>query len=131
MLDFNNLDFIQIKNKLDEIAKIGIHLEEFGQDSFIIRSYPTWIQGDIESSLREILDSYLNVNKSEADDLFKDIAIKQAHKEVSGKIKLSAVEAQNILTKLRKSSDPYHDPEGNLIIVRIRQNEIQKMFKKG
>ena len=131
VLDFNNLDFIQIKNKLDEIAKIGIHLEEFGQDSFIIRSYPTWIQGDIESSLREILDSYLNVNKSEADDLFKDIAIKQAHKEVSGKIKLSAVEAQNILTKLRKSSDPYHDPEGNLIIVRIRQNEIQKMFKKG
>lgn len=131
VLDFNNLDFIQIKNKLDKIAKIGIHLEEFGQDSFIIRSYPTWIQGDIESSLREILDLYLNVNKSEAADLFKDIAIKQARKEVSGKIKLSAVEAQNILTKLRKSSDPYHDPEGNLIIVRIRQNEIQKMFKKG
>lgn len=131
VLDFNNLDFIQIKNQLDGIAKIGIHLEEFGQDSFIIRSYPTWIQGDIESSLREILDLYLNVNKSEAADLFKDIAIKQARKEVSGKVKLSAVEAQNILTKLRKSSDPYHDPEGNLIIVRIRQNEIQKMFKKG
>ncbi|QGV04958.1 DNA mismatch repair endonuclease MutL [Lactobacillus acetotolerans] len=130
VLEFGNLDFIQIKAKLDDIKKIGIFLDDFGHNTFIMRSYPTWIKGDVEGSVRGILDSYLNLDHGDFASLFKRIAAKQAKREISGRTKLSAAECGEILNDLRKSSDPYHDAEGNLIIVRIRQNELRKMFKK-
>lgn len=129
VLSFGNLDFIQIKDKLEEIKQLGIFLEEFGQDSFIIRSYPTWIKGDIEQSLREILDNFLNKNNMTVNELFRDVAINQAKKETNSR-KLTDAEWINLLEELRQTSDPYHDAEGNLIIVRISANELRKMFKK-
>ncbi|GAA3634291.1 DNA mismatch repair endonuclease MutL [Lactobacillus hamsteri] len=130
VLEFGNLDFLQIKNKLDEIKNIGIYLEDFGQDSFIVRSYPTWINGDIEESLRRILDSYLNLDHSKNTNLFARIAAGQAKKEISGRIKISAAECIEILNNLRQTADPYHDADGRLVLVRMSQNELRKMFKK-
>lgn len=128
VLEFGNLDFMQIKEKIEDINKLGIFLEDFGQDSFIIRSYPTWIKGDIEQSLRSILDRFLNKNKN-VNNFFKDIAASQAKKEISTH-NLSDAEASNLLEKLRLTSDPYHDAEGNLVLVRVSANDLRKMFKK-
>lgn len=130
VLEFGNLDFLQIKDKIEEINKIGIYLEDFGQDSFIVRSYPTWISGDIEESLREILDSYLNLDHGKTTNLFARIAAGQAKKEVSGRMKISAAECTEILNKLRQTADPYHDADGKIVLVRMSQNELRKMFKK-
>lgn len=130
ILEFGNLDFLQIKDKLDEIKNIGIYLEDFGQDSFIVRSYPTWINGDIEESLRRILDSYLNLDHSKNTNLFARIAAGQAKKEISGRIKMSDAECIEILENLRQAADPYHDADGRLVLVRMSQNELRKMFKK-
>ena len=55
----------------------------------------------------------------------------EAKRSVKGKINLSAAEGTQIITDLRKTSDPYHDADGRLILVRISQNELRKMFKKG
>lgn len=130
VLEFGNLDFMQIKAKKEQIKKLGIYLDDFGQNSFIIRSYPTWIKGDVENSLRQILDAFLNLDQNQPQKLFAQIAALQAKKEVSGRVKLSPVEGREILAELRKSSDPYHDADGNLILVRMSKTQLQKMFKK-
>lgn len=131
ILEFGSLDFIQIKDKLPEIEKIGIFLEEFGQDTFVLRSYPTWIEGDLEQSIRLILDSYLNVDQNNYANLVKRIAADQAQRAVPGRKKLSAADCNNILTTLRQIGDPYHDAKGNVVVVRLRENDLRKMFKKG
>lgn len=130
VLEFGNLDFIQIKQKLEEIKKIGLYLDDFGQNSFIVRSYPTWIKGDTEDAIRNILDSFLNLDQGQKDKLFERIASQQAKKEVTGHIKLSPAEGSEILNDLRKVADPYHDANGETIIIRMSQNELRKMFKK-
>ncbi|QQP28988.1 DNA mismatch repair endonuclease MutL [Lactobacillus ultunensis] len=130
VLEFGNLDFIQIKDKIDQIKQIGIHLEDFGQNSFIVRSYPTWIQNNVEETIRQILDGYLNLDKGKSNNLFKRVAALEAKKAIKGKIQLSAAEAKQILTDLRKTTDPYHDASGRIILVRMSQNELRKMFKK-
>ncbi|WEV70466.1 DNA mismatch repair endonuclease MutL [Lactobacillus sp. ESL0785] len=129
-LSFGNLDFMQIKNHLSQINKIGLFLEEFGQETFILRSYPTWIKGDPEVAIRNILDSFLNIDQTASASWINRIAAQQAQKEVSGRIKLTAAEAGTVLTKLRQVNDPYHDAMGNLVLVRLRENELNKMFKK-
>lgn len=105
-------------------------MEDFGQNSFIVRSYPTWIHDNVEDSIRKILDGYLNVDKGKAKNLFSRIAAMQAKREITGKIKLSAAEAEQILLDLRKCTDPYHDADGRIILVKMSQNELRKMFKK-
>lgn len=130
VLEFGNLDFIQIKDKIDQIKQIGIHLEDFGQNSFIVRSYPTWIQNNVEETIRQILDGYLNLDKGKSNNLFKRVAALEGKKAIKGKIQLSAAEAKQILTDLRKTADPYHDASGRIILVRMSQNELRKMFKK-
>lgn len=131
ILDFGNLDFLQIKEKMADIRKIGIFLEDFGQDTFILRSYPTWLKQNIEQSVRKILDLFLNVDQSNSQKLIKRIAADQAQREVSGRKKLTAADCGAILTDLRQIADPYHDAKGNLVIVRIRQSDLRKMFKRN
>ena len=131
ILEFGNLDFLQIKEKMADIRKIGIFLEDFGQDTFILRSYPTWLKQNIEQSVRKILDLFLNVDQSNSQNLIKRIAADQAQREVSGRKKLTAADCGAILTDLRQIADPYHDAKGNLVIVRIRQSDLRKMFKRN
>ena len=131
ILEFGNLDFLQIKEKMADIKKIGIFLEDFGQDTFILRSYPTWLKQNIEHSIRKILDLFLNVDQSNFQNLIKRIAADQAQREVSGRKKLTAADCGAILTDLRQIADPYHDAKGNLVIVRIRQSDLRKMFKRN
>ena len=131
ILEFGNLDFLQIKEKMADIKKIGIFLEDFGQDTFILRSYPTWLKQNIEHSIRKILDLFLNVDQSNSQNLIKRIAADQAQREVSGRKKLTAADCGAILTNLRQIADPYHDAKGNLVIVRIRQSDLRKMFKRN
>lgn len=130
VLEFGNLDFIQIKDKIDQIKQIGIHLEDFGQNSFIVRSYPTWIHDNVEETIRQILDGYLNLDKGKSTNLFKRVAALEAKRAIKGKIQLSAAYAKQILADLRKTADPYHDALGRIILVRMSQNELRKMFKK-
>ena len=131
ILEFGNLDFLQIKEKMADIKKIGIFLEDFGQDTFILRSYPTWLKQNIEHSIRKILDLFLNVDQSNSQNLIKRIAADQAQREVSGRKKLTAADCGAILTNLRQIADPYHDAKGNLVIARIRQSDLRKMFKRN
>lgn len=130
VLEFGNLDFIQVKDKTEQIKQIGIYLEDFGQNSFIVRSYPTWIHENIEETIRQILDSYLNVDKGSSENLFKRVAEMEAKHVVKGKINLSAAEAKQIISDLRKTADPYYDASGRLVLVRMSQNELKKMFKR-
>lgn len=130
VLEFGNLDFIQIKDKIERIKQIGIYLEDFGQNSFIVRSYPTWIHENIEETIRQILDSYLNLDQGKSANLFKRVAEMEAKRAIKGKTNLSAAEAKQIISDLRKTTDPYHDASGRLVLVRMSQNELKKMFKK-
>lgn len=131
VLEFGELDFLQIKSQLREVKKVGLYLDDFGTNSFILRSYPTWIHGDVEASVRAILDEFLNRAHSSTINLLNHVALLQAKREVTGYVKLTNVAAGMILQELRHSSDPYHDAEGNIIIVRISQTSLRKMFKKG
>ena len=131
ILEFGNLDFLQIKEKIADIKKIGIFLEDFGQNTFILRSYPTWLKQNIEQSVRKILDLFLNVDQSNSQNLIKRIAADQAQREVLGRKKLTTADCGAILTDLRQIADPYHDAKGNLVIVRIRQSDLRKMFKRN
>ncbi|MDN6408600.1 MAG: DNA mismatch repair endonuclease MutL, partial [Tetragenococcus halophilus] len=42
VLDYPNDDALRLKEQADLLEDVGIYLEEFGANSFIVRSHPTW-----------------------------------------------------------------------------------------
>ena len=131
LLDFSNVDYLKIKENLDKIKQFGLYLEDFGQNSFILRTYPTWLKHDIGRQVRNLLDIFLNGLNSDNEKLKVKIASQMVNQAIRTRKKLSSLEAQSLLKDLRYSSDPYQDSNGKIVIIRLSANDLNKMFKKN
>lgn len=131
LLDFSNVDYLKIKENLDKIKQFGLYLEDFGQNSFILRTYPTWLKHDIGRQVRNLLDIFLNGLNSDNEKLKVKIASQMVNQAIRTRKKLSSLEAQSLLKELRYSSDPYQDSNGKIVIIRLSANDLNKMFKKN
>lgn len=130
ILDFSNVDYLKLKESLDNLKEFGLFLEDFGQNSLILRTYPIWLQPNIEKSVRMILDLYLNQSTSDLIKLKAQVAGEiSRHKKIKHRT-LNPAEAQDLLKKLGTSSDPYQDFDGKIIIIQLSENDLNKMFKK-
>lgn len=130
ILDFSNVDYLKLKENLNNLQELGIFLEDFGQNSLILRTYPIWLQPDVEKNVRMILDLYLNQNEQDFTKLKAQIAGEITLRQSTRRRNLNPVEAQELLKDLRSSSDPYQDFEGKIIIIQLSKNDLNKMFKK-
>ena len=130
ILDFSNVDYLKLKENLNNLQELGIFLEDFGQNSLILRTYPIWLQPDVEKNVRLILDLYLNQNEQDFTKLKAQIAGEITMRQSTRRRNLNPVEAQELLKDLRNSSDPYQDFEGKIIIIQLSENDLNKMFKK-
>lgn len=131
VLDFGHLDFLKLKKSLPQLAAIGLQLEEFGSDSFALHSFPVWLEGDLELTVRKIIDLYLNKKPEDRNSLLVQIAQMVTQKAGRSRKEMSRLEMTDLLNRLAKTSDPYRDAEGKLIIVRLSAAELRQMFRKG
>ncbi len=130
ILDFSNVDYLKLKENLENLQEFGLFLEDFGQNSLILRTYPMWLQPDAEKNVRMILDLYLNQTEHDISKLKAQIAGEITMRQSARRRMLNPVEAQELLKELRNSSDPYQDFEGKIIIIQLSENDLNKMFKK-
>lgn len=131
VLNFSNIDYLKLKDNLNPIRKIGIELEDFGQNTLIMRTYPTWIEKDIEKRVRQLIELYLNTTNDNLDKLRVQVAQLISRNRAYSSSKLSDLEATSLIEELSHTSDPYYDSDGNIIIVSFSQNDLNKLFKKN
>lgn len=130
VLDFGSEDYLEIKNHLSELKELGLILEDFGQNSLLLPSYPLWLKDESERNIRELLDLFLTSKKDNLTSIKSSLVKVEVRRQVR-KEKLTKEGAQNLLEQLASLADPYHDPFGQLIIVKITDTELDHMFKKG
>ncbi|MGN1408186.1 DNA mismatch repair endonuclease MutL [Lactobacillus sp.] len=131
VFDFGPYDYEKLKDQLPKLKKLGLILEDFGQNALLMRSYPTWIKGDPSSEIRELLDQFLNARKLDEGKMVSFLAAKAAEMAVPRRINLSGSEASQLLRDIAKASDPYRDASGQVAIVRLSQTDLGKLFKKN
>lgn len=131
VFDFGPYDYEKLKDQLPKLKKLGLILEDFGQNALLMRSYPTWIKGDPLSEIRELLDQFLNARKLDEGKMVSFLAAKAAEMAVPRRIKLSGSEASQLLRDITKAGDPYRDASGQVAIVRLSQTDLGKLFKKN
>lgn len=131
-LEFPSDDFVKLQELLPELEKVGIFLEPFGLNTFIVRSHPYWFpEGEEEETIREIIDQVLQMKKVDIHQLREDAAIMMSCK---GSIKanqyLRADEIQQLLDTLRSTENPFSCPHGRPIIIHFSTKDLEKMFKR-
>lgn len=118
---------------MDQFTRIGFEFEEFGQDSYAVRSVPANLFSIAKKELlMEMLDSLSDeINRNQASDLIDEkIASMSCKAAVKGNMKLSAREVDNLIGELLLLENPYHCPHGRPTIISMSKRELEKKFKR-
>lgn len=131
-LEFSNDEYIKLEENLDELKKVGLFLEPFGINTFIVRSHPTWFpKGEEKETILEIIEQVLAMKKVDLKKLREETAIMMSCKgSIKANHRLRNDEIQTLLDTLRKTSDPFTCPHGRPIIIHFSTYEMEKMFKR-
>lgn len=131
-LEYSADECIKISEYQHELEKVGVFLEPFGYNSFIVRSHPQWLPGGEEKELIEdMIEQLLAMKKVDIKKLREEAAIMMSCKaSIKANHHLRNDEIQALLDELRRSSDPFTCPHGRPIIVHYSTYEMEKMFKR-
>ncbi|MGX6441851.1 DNA mismatch repair endonuclease MutL [Neobacillus sp. K501] len=130
--EYSTDDFLKINEYQHELEKVGVFLEEFGLNSFIVRSHPQWFpKGEEKQIIEEMIEQLLLMKKVDIKKLREEAAIMMSCKaSIKANRHLRNDEIQALLDDLRKASDPFTCPHGRPIIVHYSSYEMEKMFKR-
>lgn len=132
VLDYTTSDFLLIMEKLPLLQKLGIHLEQFGQNSFIVREHPMWFKaGQEEATIKEMIDWILNDHKISVAAFREKTAIMMSCKRaIKANHHLDSRQASALLARLPECENPYNCPHGRPVLVKFTNEDIEKMFKR-
>mgnify|MGYP002376339580 CR=1 FL=1 len=130
--EYSTDETIKIQENLHELEKVGVFLEPFGHNSFIIRSHPVWFpKGDEQEIIEDMIEQLLSMKKVDIKKLREEAAIMMSCKgSIKANHHLRNDEIQALLDSLRLSSDPFTCPHGRPIIIHYSVYEMEKMFKR-
>ncbi|THE11534.1 DNA mismatch repair endonuclease MutL [Bacillus timonensis] len=131
-LEYSTDECININAHMQDLEKVGIFLEPFGHNSYIVRSHPQWFpKGEEKEVIEEIIEQVLNDKKIEIKKLREAAAIMMSCKaSIKANHHLRNDEIFALLETLRKTSDPFTCPHGRPIIIHHSTYEMEKMFKR-
>ena len=130
--EYSTDEFLKINEHQAELEKVGVFLEEFGLNSFIVRSHPQWFpKGEEKQIIEDMIEQLLLMKKVDIKKLREEAAIMMSCKaSIKANRHLRNDEIQALLDDLRKASDPFTCPHGRPIIVHYSVYEMEKMFKR-
>lgn len=123
---------LTLKENTKALEEVGVYLEEFGQNSFVVREYPTWFPKDFESEIiEELIEQVLKERKTDVKKLREAAAIMMSCKRsIKANHYLDKSQMERLLQDLKTRVNPFTCPHGRPVIVHFRTYEIEKMFKR-
>ena len=125
-------DYIKVVNKLDILKDMGINVEEFGDNTFVVRSHPMWIDTDrSEASIRDIFDIIVEHGDFSEEKFIDTVVMTIAcHSSVKAHEYVSIDDMQWIVDNVRYCNNPFTCPHGRPTIITYIKEELDKMFKR-
>lgn len=131
-LEYSTDEALKIMEHQHELERVGVFLEPFGHNSFILRSHPQWLpKGEEKELMEEMIEQLLHMKKVDIHKLREEAAIMMSCKaSIKANHHLRQDEIQALLDELRSTSDPFTCPHGRPIIIHYSTYEMEKMFKR-
>ena len=132
-LEYPKDEFIRIKEYMDILKSIGISLEEFGDNTFIVRSHPTWF---FEGYEREAIEKIIAITleKGEFDKekfIYKTSSTMACKMSIKANDYLDLSSAKILLDNLRGCDNPFTCPHGRPTIITYSNYDLERLFKRA
>lgn len=122
-------EYNAITDNISLLAKSGFEVEDFGNNTILVRAIPSFLTSeDVSSLISEIGESILktgNVSTDREDDLFHTVACKAA---IKGGSATSQLEMKKLAEKVLSSRDIMYCPHGRPVAFEIKKRELEKQF---
>lgn len=126
-------DFATFMENKQVLEDLGFKIEEFGINTIVIKSHPTWLTKNFENdNLKTIVDLVILNHKKFNKDRFLDSLAKMVSCKMSVKANehLSKEQMEQLLNDLVKCDNPYNCCHGRPSIMKFTNYELEKMFKR-
>ena len=131
MFDFSVEEAAEVRNNLEKFEELGIVFEEFGDNSYVVREFPGWIEEDEEQMIKIIVEKVLRNNTITFNELRNDaIAMASCKMSIKANQVLTDIEMNKVISDLYECKNPFTCPHGRPIITKMEKKDLEKMFKR-
>ena len=125
-------DYIKFMERSNVLTEMGFDIEEFGLNTIVIKSHPTWLLSGYENEsiqrLVELVINDYNIDRIKFyDNISKTLACKMS---VKGNTRINMEQMQSIIDDLVLCDNPYNCPHGRPTIITFTKYELERMFKR-
>ncbi|MCL4898845.1 DNA mismatch repair endonuclease MutL [Streptococcus suis] len=132
IFEFPQNDALDLVHKMDALRQVGINLEEYGANQFILREHPIWMkEEEIESGIYEMCDMLLLTDQVSIKQYRAELAIMMSCKRsIKANHALDDYSARDLLRQLSYCQNPYNCPHGRPVLVHFSKSDMEKMFRR-
>ncbi len=123
-----------VREQLETLARLGVGLSEFGEQTFLLDALPPFVRGiEARKFVLELIDDLKAAGSSAGSDRLTERAIAQGicHRAALSGDALSEAELANLVEDLRRCSMPYTCPNGRPTLIEMNERELAKKFGRG
>ncbi len=122
-----------IEQMLDDLNALGLEIEHFGGNTFVVKSVPVLIADreirPLIIEIAEAMDAY-GYSPGLEDALDQCIILMACHSAIRARQSLSAKEMKELLVQLDQCENPFHCPHGRPTFVQWPIKTLEKSFKR-
>ncbi|HFI0176099.1 TPA: DNA mismatch repair endonuclease MutL [Streptococcus suis] len=132
IFEFPQNDALNLAHKMDALRQVGVNLEEYGVNQFILREHPIWMkEEEIESGIYEMCDMLLLTDQVSIKQYRAELAIMMSCKRsIKANHALDDYSARDLLRQLSHCQNPYNCPHGRPVLVHFSKSDMAKMFRR-
>lgn len=131
-IEVSKLTKMNVLNNFDALLNLGFNIEEFGENSLVVREIPQSF--NIQTATFLINDLIEKMDFSLPEERFElalDSLIQRSCKAaIKANDRLMDIEVKALIDQLKNLDDPYTCPHGRPIIIKISKHEIEKKFNR-
>jgi len=125
-------DYLKLMDRIDILKNMGFNIEEFGLNTIVVKTHPTWLPSGYEqTSIEKLVDLTINDYNIDrirfTDSISKTLACKMS---VKGNTRITTDAMQSIIDDLVLCDNPYNCPHGRPTIITFTKYELERMFKR-
>lgn len=132
VLTYPTSDCLKIEQHKEDLLALGVQLEDFGPNTYIIHQHPAWFKaGQEEDTIREMIDYLLeNQHLTLAQFREKTAIMMSCKRAIKANFHLNDQQARALLAQLPDCENPFNCPHGRPVVVSFSNQDLEKMFKR-
>ena len=132
-IELPNNEYIILEKNFNILDNLGFKYEEFGNNTLIIRSHPTWLpKYAILEAIRKIIDIIIKEEDFNEDKFNEKVSITLACKmSIKAGDVITMPDITYLINELRHTKNPFTCPHGRPTIITYTKYDLEKLFKRA